>query len=195
MFRFMLFQYLELRFKSHSVRLLGTLLGMLGYVSMSFQIARLRRCPRLLICFSVFPNYGLANKILLNLDSKFHDCYLMKCSHNNLTRNDTIKWNSTLHSICNIIKNVNSYRRRTSYQVNWYRRWTSYPWYYNFFFVKNPVHKTYPLSNSSFKNKLFLFTEALDQKYIANSMFNFLSSFCSIKLMLIFISEQHVYLS
>ena len=40
--------------------------------------------------FSVFPYYGLANKITLNFDSKFNDSYLMKHLHNNITQNDTI---------------------------------------------------------------------------------------------------------
>ena len=33
--------------------------------------------------FSIFPYYGLANKITLNFNSKLHDSYLMKCLHNN----------------------------------------------------------------------------------------------------------------
>ena len=41
--------------------------------------------------FSVFPFYGLENKIILNFDSKFYDSYLLKCLHNNITENDT-KW-------------------------------------------------------------------------------------------------------
>ena len=40
--------------------------------------------------FSAFPYYGLANKITLNFDSKFHDPYLMKCLHKSIIPNDTI---------------------------------------------------------------------------------------------------------
>ena len=29
--------------------------------------------------FSIYPYYGLANKITLNFNSKLHDSYLMKC--------------------------------------------------------------------------------------------------------------------
>ena len=42
--------------------------------------------------FSAFPYYGLANKLTLNFDSKFHDYFLMKCLHNSITQNDTIWW-------------------------------------------------------------------------------------------------------
>ena len=33
--------------------------------------------------FVVFHYYGLANKITLNFDSKFHNSYSIKCLHNN----------------------------------------------------------------------------------------------------------------
>ena len=36
-----------------------------------------------------FLNYGTANKVILNLESKFHNSYLMNCLHNKLIRNDT----------------------------------------------------------------------------------------------------------
>ena len=38
----------------------------------------------------VFPYYGLAKKKTLIFDINFHDSYLKKCLHNNITQNDTI---------------------------------------------------------------------------------------------------------
>ena len=41
--------------------------------------------------FSVFPYYGLEKeKKTILFDLKSHDSYLMKCLHNNITKNDTI---------------------------------------------------------------------------------------------------------
>ena len=55
-------------------------------------------CITILVCllvevdmFSVIPFYGLAKKNPpLIFDIKFHDYYLMKCLHNNITQNDSI---------------------------------------------------------------------------------------------------------
>ena len=40
--------------------------------------------------FSVFLYYRLAKKKTIFFDRKWHDSYLMKCLHNNITQNDTI---------------------------------------------------------------------------------------------------------
>ena len=40
--------------------------------------------------FSVFPYYGLEKEKKIFFDIKCHDSYLMKCLHNNISRNDTI---------------------------------------------------------------------------------------------------------
>ena len=42
--------------------------------------------------FSVFPIMDWQRKIALTFDIKFHDSYLMKCLHTNITQNDTIWW-------------------------------------------------------------------------------------------------------
>ena len=39
--------------------------------------------------FSVFPYYGLEKEKKI-FDIKCHDSYLMKCSHNNISQNNTI---------------------------------------------------------------------------------------------------------
>ena len=40
--------------------------------------------------FSVFPYYGLEKEKKIFFDIKYHDYYLMKCLHNNISQNDTI---------------------------------------------------------------------------------------------------------
>ena len=58
--------------------------------------------------FSVFPYYGLANKVTLNFDSKFHDSYLTKCLHNNITQNDTIWWQLYLQHLASKAKTTSN---------------------------------------------------------------------------------------
>ena len=48
--------------------------------------------------FSAFPSYGLANKITLNVDSKSHDSYIMKCLHDSITQTDTFMVTTLLHT-------------------------------------------------------------------------------------------------
>ena len=94
--------------------------------------------------FSVFPYYGLEKEKTIFFDIKCHNSYLMKCLHNNISQNDTICWHLYLPhlvsniktpssqcytNIFNIIKNFNSYRRETLWQVSSYRRRTLYLWF------------------------------------------------------------------
>ena len=54
--------------------------------------------------FSVFPYNGLAKKkkTTIIFDIKFHDSYLMKCLHNNITQIYTIWWHMyLLHLVSN----------------------------------------------------------------------------------------------
>ena len=57
-------------------------------------LVRITMLVRLMIevdMFSVFPYYGLEKENnTIFFDLKCHDSYLMKCLHNNITRNDTI---------------------------------------------------------------------------------------------------------
>ena len=40
--------------------------------------------------FCVFPFYGLEKEKKIFFDIKWHNSYLMKCLHNNISQNDTI---------------------------------------------------------------------------------------------------------
>ena len=71
-----------------------------------------------------------------------------------------------LHLICNIIKNVNSYKREILRQVHPYRE---EPFIYDFIIVsliKNLVHKNNPLSNLMVKNNYFGRRELLAPKVL-----------------------------
>ena len=61
--------------------------------------------------------------------------------------------------------------------------------------IKNPVHKTYPLSNPLIKNELFCPQNLLTTKILQMQFLNLHCSFCSVKMMLIFICEQQLYFS
>ena len=69
--------------------------------------------------------------------------------------------------MCNIIKNVNSYRRETLWQVNSYRK---EPYIYDFIIFslikKNRAHKNNPLSNLLVKINYFGHREPLASKVL-----------------------------
>ena len=72
------------------------------------------------------------------------------------------------------------------------------PYTYNFIivsFIKIPVPKNYPLSNLLVKINYFVHRELLAPKLLQIQCLNHLCSFCSVKLMLIIIKEQHLYFS
>ena len=59
--------------------------------------------------FSVFPFYGLEKeKKTIFFDIKCHDSYLMKCLHNNISKNDTICWHLYLPHLVSNIKTTSS---------------------------------------------------------------------------------------
>ena len=56
-------------------------------------LVRIVMLVRLLVevdMISVFPYYGFEKEKTIFFDIKCHDSYLMKCLHNNISRNDTI---------------------------------------------------------------------------------------------------------
>ena len=99
-----------------------------------------------------------------------------------------------LHLICNIIKNFNSYRRETLWQVSSYRRRTLYLWFYNCKpHLINLVHKNNALLNLLVKINHFGHRELLASKVLLNLCLNLLCLFCFVKLMPISIKWQQLF--
>ena len=95
--------------------------------------------------------------------------------------------------ICNIIKNVNSYRREPFGKSI---HTEEEPHIYDFrivSFIKTKFTKVTPCHTYWLK-LLFCSQKLLVAKLLLIQCLNHLCSFCSIKLMLIFIKEQHLYL-
>ena len=55
-----------------------------------------------------FPFYRLEKEKAIFFDIKFHDSYLMKCLHNNISQNDTIWWHLYLPHLVSTVKTTSN---------------------------------------------------------------------------------------
>ena len=144
-------------------------------------------------------------KTPLNFDIKFHDSYLMKCLHNNITQDDTIWLHLYLpHQVSNIKTTSNQcytlyvtllriliHTEENPYGMSIHAG--DEPYIYGLIvvsFVKNQVHKNNPLSNLLGKINYFVHRELMMAKLLPIQCLNYLCSFYSVKLILIFIKNN-----